>query len=48
MWALLFIVPSIIGFIVFFAMPSVRGLLMSFTNWDLLRPAKFTGLANYI
>lgn len=48
MWALLFIVPSVIGFIVFFAMPSVRGLLMSFTNWDLLRPAKFTGLANYI
>jgi multiple sugar transport system permease protein len=48
LWAWLFILPSLIGFVVFFAMPSVRGLLMSFTNWDLLRPAKFTGLANYI
>jgi multiple sugar transport system permease protein len=45
-WA--FIAPSLIGFLVFFAVPSVRGLLMSFTNWDLLRPAKFVGVANYV
>lgn len=45
--AWLFILPSLIGFLAFFAVPSVRGLLMSFTNWDLLRPAKFVGLANY-
>lgn len=45
--AWLFILPSLIGFIVFFAMPSVRGLLMSFTNWDLLRPWKFIGVDNY-
>ena len=45
-WA--FVAPSLIGFLVFFAVPSVRGLLMSFTNWDLLRPAKFVGLANYV
>ncbi|MCX6014040.1 MAG: sugar ABC transporter permease [Chloroflexales bacterium] len=45
-WA--FIAPSLIGFLVFFAVPSVRGLLMSFTNWDLLRPAKFIGVANYV
>lgn len=48
LWAWLFILPSLIGFVVFFAMPSVRGLMMSFTNWDLLRAAKFTGVANYI
>ena len=45
-WA--FVAPSLIGFLIFFAVPSVRGLLMSFTNWDLLRPAKFVGLANYV
>jgi multiple sugar transport system permease protein len=42
------VAPSLIGFLVFFAVPSVRGLLMSFTNWDLLRPAKFVGVANYV
>ena len=45
-WA--FVAPSLIGFLIFFAVPSVRGLLMSFTNWDLLRPAKFVGVANYV
>ncbi|MEY2845763.1 MAG: hypothetical protein RL076_1309 [Chloroflexota bacterium] len=46
--AWLFILPSLIGFLAFFAIPSFRGLIMSFTNWDLFRPAKFIGLANYI
>ena len=45
-WA--FVAPSLIGFLVFFAVPSIRGLLMSFTDWDLLRPAKFVGVANYV
>jgi len=45
-WA--FVAPSLIGFLIFFAVPSVRGLLMSFTDWDLLRPAKFVGVANYV
>jgi multiple sugar transport system permease protein len=46
-YAWLFILPSLIGFLAFFAVPSVRGLLMSFTNWDLLRPAKYIGFDNY-
>ena len=46
--AWLFILPSLIGFLAFFAVPSFRGFIMSFTNWDLFRPAKFIGLANYI
>ena len=45
--AWLFILPSLIGFLAFFAVPSFRGFIMSFTNWDLFRPAKFIGLANY-
>lgn len=43
----LFIFPAIVGFIVFFAVPAVRGLLISFTNWNLLTPAEYVGLQNY-
>jgi multiple sugar transport system permease protein len=46
--ALIFILPSMIGFIVFYAVPAVRGLTISFTNWDLLRAPKYIGLQNYI
>ena len=46
--ALLFILPSLIGFTVFYAVPAIRGLWISFTNWDLLRPAKFIGIENYV
>ena len=45
--AWLFILPSMIGFITFYAVPAVRGLLISFTDWDLLTPANPVGLANY-
>ena len=46
--ALLFILPSLIGFIAFYAVPALRGVYISFTDWDLLRPAKWVGLENYI
>ena len=46
--ALLFILPSLIGFTVFYAVPAVRGIWISFTNWDLLRPATFIGIENYV
>ena len=45
--AWLFILPSLIGFIAFYAVPAIRGLFISFTNWDMLRPAENVGLANY-
>src|SRR5437870_12898807 len=47
MLAWLFILPSLIGFGVFYAYPAVRGLLISFTNWDLLSTPRSVGLANY-
>ena len=46
--ALLFILPSLIGFTIFYAVPAVRGVWISFTDWDLLRPAKFIGIENYV
>lgn len=45
--AFLFILPSLIGFIAFYAVPAVRGLNISFTNWDLLRDPKYIGFTNY-
>jgi multiple sugar transport system permease protein len=44
---LLFILPSLIGFIVFFAIPAVRSVFISFTEWNLLSDAKYVGLDNY-
>ena len=46
--ALLFVLPSLIGFTLFYAVPAVRGVWISFTNWDMLRDAKFIGIDNYI
>lgn len=45
--AWLFLLPSLIGFIAFYAVPAVRGVFISFTDWDLLTEAKFVGLENY-
>ncbi len=47
-FALLFILPATIGFLAFFAWPTIRGIYLSFTNYDgSLRPAKWIGLVNY-
>ena len=46
--AILFLIPASIGFIVFFAWPALRGLYLSFTDYNLLRPPTFIGLDNYI
>ena len=45
--AYLFILPSLIGFAVFFAIPSVRAVQISFTEWNLLRPPEAVGFENY-
>ena len=46
--ALLFVLPSLLGFIIFFAVPAVRGFYISLTDWDLLSVAKWKGLDNYV
>lgn len=43
----LFILPSLIGFTIFFAVPAVRSVIISFHQWNLLSDAKFVGLDNY-
>lgn len=46
--AWLFILPSLIGFLTFYAVPAVRGLYYSLTDWDMLSAPSFVGLDNYV
>lgn len=43
----LFILPAVTGFCVFYLYPALRGLQISFTDWNLLSDPKSVGLANY-
>lgn len=45
--AWLFLMPSLIGFVVFYAIPAVRGVAISFTDWDLLTEPNNVGFENY-
>ncbi|MFC4242955.1 carbohydrate ABC transporter permease [Gryllotalpicola reticulitermitis] len=46
-WALLFIFPSAVGFIAFYAWPLIRGIYLSFTSYNILQPPQWIGLQNY-
>ena len=43
----LFLVPSLAGFLLFVALPVVVSALLSFVDWNLLRPPEWVGLLNY-
>jgi len=43
----LYIGPHLILFAVFFLFPTLYGVYISFTNWDLIGDPEFVGLANY-
>ena len=46
--ALLFIAPALVGFLVFLLWPTLRGIYLSFTSFNLLTPPRFVGLDNYV
>ena len=43
----LYIGPHLILFAVFFLFPTLYGIYISFTNWDLIGAPEFVGFANY-
>ncbi|GAA1117083.1 sugar ABC transporter permease [Kribbella jejuensis] len=45
--AMIFLAPATLGFVVFYIWPTLRGAYLSFTEYSLLQPPKFNGLANY-
>lgn len=42
-----FLLPNAVGFAVFTALAVVSALLISLTDWDLLRPPRWVGFRNY-
>jgi multiple sugar transport system permease protein len=47
LWALLFLGPNLVLFLIFTAFPIVFGFALSFVRWNVLEPWTFVGLANY-
>jgi multiple sugar transport system permease protein len=46
--ALLFVAPALVGYVVFLVWPTIRGIYLSFTKFNLLTPPEANGLDNYI
>ncbi len=46
-WVLIFIVPSLIGLLLFVFVPIGTSFWLAFQDWNLLSPPKFVGLANF-
>ena len=44
---LLYVAPAVVFVLVFTAVPLAGMVAMSFTNWSLITPPKFTGLTNF-
>lgn len=49
LWVIFFLLPSLLGLIVFMIIPMISSLGLTFTDWDPLLPNKFNfiGLQNY-
>lgn len=43
----LFILPALLGTLIFIVIPVICSFGLSFTKWDLLNPIRFVGLDNY-
>lgn len=44
---LLFVLPVVLGTLILNVIPAAASLLLSFSEWDLLTPPRFIGLANF-
>lgn len=47
-WAYFFLLPGILGILAFLAVPVVESFVLSFFKYDVLTPARFIGVQNYI
>lgn len=45
--AAVLLLPSLIGFLVFMVGPTIGSFVISFADWNLLRPPSFVGASNY-
>jgi len=44
----LFLMPNLLGFLLFTSVPVLASLVLSFYKWDLFTPARFVGLQNFV
>lgn len=47
-WAGIFLLPSLIGLVIFTIYPLFKSLYLSFTDWDFVHKANFIGAGNYV
>ncbi len=47
LWAAFFLGPHLLGMLAFLIIPIAASLVLSFSTWDLLTPARWVGLDNY-
>src|SRR6478752_8192883 len=46
--AFFFLLPSLLGVLLFLVLPIIASLALSFTNWKLLGKPAFVGIQNYV
>lgn len=47
-WAMVFVGPWVVGFLVFYLGPLLAVFGLSFTSYDVFSPPRFTGFSNYV
>lgn len=47
-WSLVFLSPWILGAVIFTIGPMLFSLMMSFSKWDIIQPAQYRGMGNYV
>lgn len=47
LWGILFLLPSLIGFLLFYWLPILAGFALSLTKWDLIGAPEWAGAANF-
>ena len=46
-WGLIFVLPAVLFFVIFFFYPIISGVYYSLTDFTLLKPPVYVGLHNY-
>ncbi|MFW5983064.1 MAG: carbohydrate ABC transporter permease [bacterium] len=47
LWGYLFILPALLGLLIFYLGPMLYSLIISFSEWDIITMPKFVGIENY-
>lgn len=48
LYVFLFLIPSLLGFLLFNIVPILSSLGLAFSEWDLMTPIRFTGIQNFV